>query len=83
MTSKTAIGSVGRVSLAEPLRGSADLRSGDRVYFRHLGKGRLEVRAFPRLTWDDIVARYGSNEPIGAVEQILREEERRLADEFR
>ena len=83
MTSAPARNSTGRVSLADPLRGSADLRSGDRIYFRRLGNGRLEIRAFPRMTWDEIVAMYGDNDPVDDIEEVLREEERRLADEFR
>ena len=73
----------GRLNFAAPLRDLADLRSGDRVFFRFLGKGRLEVRAFPRMTWDEVVARYGNNEPIADIEEMLRQEERRLVDEFR
>jgi AbrB family looped-hinge helix DNA binding protein len=83
MKAATRIQERGQVTLPKQLRERAGMKPGDKVFFHYVGPGRIEVCAYPSMTMDEMIERFKIDEPIDDLEAVIREEEQRLADEFR
>ena len=54
----------GQVTVPRTIRKAAGLKSGDIVAFEVTGPGRVELRALPRLTLAEALARYRIEGPV-------------------
>lgn len=54
----------GQVTLTREVRRAAGLRPGDAVLTRVTGPGTVEVRAIPRLSLAELLARYRIERPV-------------------
>jgi AbrB family looped-hinge helix DNA binding protein len=66
----------GQLTLPREIRRAADIKPGDQVTFRVTDHGTVEIRALPRLTLDEALARFRIEEPIdwGQYEQSWQDD---------
>lgn len=80
---KTTIGRAGRVELPHDIVREAKARLGSGVTLTVLDDGFIELRVRGERSIDDLHRLFPLTVPIDDLETSLREEEQRLADEFR
>ena len=80
---KTTIGEHRRIEISEDLLDRAQARRGSGLMVEVLEDGVIELRVRPERTIEDLQRLYPLTVPIDDLEATLREEEQRLADEFR
>ncbi|MGI8644200.1 MAG: AbrB/MazE/SpoVT family DNA-binding domain-containing protein [Thermomicrobiales bacterium] len=81
MTSIAKVQSRGQVTLPSQERKAIGLQPGDMVVVRQTGDQTLELKAIPRMTVQEMVERYGVDEPID-VERVRAEAEDDMAADF-
>ena len=80
---RTKIGEVRRIALPASVVEAAHARPGSGLIVDIVGDGVIEMRVRPERTMEEILRDFALTVPIDDLEVSLREEEQRLADEFR
>ena len=81
MTSTATLQSRGQITIPKDVREAIDIRPGDTVFCYVDGPSTIRLEVRPRLTWQEIVDRFSSVEPVD-VDKLIREAEEEEADEF-
>lgn len=73
----------GEITLPEDIRELAGVSPGDELVIRSIGPGRIELATTPRMSLTELIRKHQVDVPAGDVEQVIREAEQELADEYR
>lgn len=82
MTYRSHIDQHGGVALPRQVLEEAGLHKGDTVAVEHVEPGLIRFRRAEPITFQEIIEQYRSDEPIGDFEELVRQGERQMADEF-
>ncbi len=81
MTSRATLQARGQFTIPKDVREAVQIRPGDILFCYVDGPSTIRLEVRPRLTWQEILDRYASDEPVD-VETLLRESESDAADDF-
>jgi len=82
MTYRSHIDQHGGVALPRQVLEQAGLHKGDTVAIEHVEPGVIRFRRVEPSSFREIIEQYRSDEPIGDFEELARQGEEQMAEEF-